>query len=255
MDKNIILAGVGGQGILSIAYVIDNAALDAGYEFKQAEVHGMAQRGGAVQSHLRYADHEIHSDLVPTGRADLVISVEPLEALRYWHFLAPSGWVVSSVTPYVNIPDYPPVDEVVRELAAFGRTVLVDSAQLARAAGNLRAQNMVVVGAASPLLDFTEEQLLTYVRRLFAAKGEKTVEVNCRAFHLGRTAGLMFRRLADGGLPPLEALKLCQKFAPETIDPACADGWLEALARRPGALELLLAQEGTVACDQPSLPA
>jgi len=253
MEKNIILAGVGGQGILSIAYVIDNAALDAGMEFKQAEVHGMAQRGGAVQSHLRYADHEIHSDLVPTGRADLVISVEPLEALRYWHFLAPSGWVVSSVTPYVNIPDYPPVDEIVRELAEFDRTVLVDSAQVARAAGNLRAQNMVVVGAASSLLDFTEEQLLTYVRRLFAAKGDKIVDVNCRAFHLGRASGLMFRRLVDGGLPPLASLQMCRKFAPETVDPALADGWLEALGSRPDALERLLAREGAVACDQPAL--
>jgi indolepyruvate ferredoxin oxidoreductase, beta subunit len=176
MEKNIILAGVGGQGILSIAYVIDNAALDSGFQFKQAEVHGMAQRGGAVQSHLRYSDHEIYSDLVPVGRADLIVSVEPLEALRYWHYLAPTGWVVTSVTPYVNIPDYPSVEQVVDELASFGRVVLVDSAALARAAGNLRAQNTVVVGAASPYLDFAEEQLLTYVRRLFAGKGEKTVE-------------------------------------------------------------------------------
>ena len=93
MHKNIILAGVGGQGILSIAYVIDNAALDAGFHFKQAEVHGMAQRGGAVQSHLRYSDQVIHSDLIPTGRADMVLSVEPLEVMRYWHYLAPDGWV------------------------------------------------------------------------------------------------------------------------------------------------------------------
>ena len=182
-----------------------------------------------------------------------MISVEPLEVLRYWHYLSPAGWVVSSVTPYVNIPDYPAVDEVVRELAEFGRVVLVDSAQIARAAGNLRAQNMVVVGAASPLLDFTEEQLLTYVRRLFAGKGEKTVEVNCRAFRLGRAAGLIFRGWSTAAWPPLDALRLCQKFAPETIDPAHADGWAaKPSAGRRGALELLLAQEGTVACDRPA---
>ena len=98
MEKNIILAGVGGQGILSIAFVIDNAALDSCFHFKQAEVHGMAQRGGAVQSHLRYGDSEIYSDIVPTGRADLILSVEPLEVLRYWHYLRPEGWVVTSAT-------------------------------------------------------------------------------------------------------------------------------------------------------------
>ncbi len=255
MEKNVILAGVGGQGILSIAYVVDHAALAAGYQFKQAEVHGMAQRGGAVQSHLRYSDHEIHSDLVPTGKVDLIISVEPLEATRYWRSLAPSGWVVSSVTPYVNIPDYPPLEQLVAELAAFERSVLVDSAALARAAGNLRAQNMAVVGAASPLLDFSAEELLAHVRAMFAAKGEKTVEVNCRAFALGRAAGLMYRRLADGGLPALGALRLCQKFAPETVDPAHAEGWLAALRSRPDALEALLAADGSLACDHPAAPA
>jgi len=255
MEKNIILAGVGGQGILSVAYVIDNAALDAGLQLKQAEVHGMAQRGGAVQSHLRYADHEIHSDLVPTGRADLIISVEPLEALRYWHLLAPTGWVVASITPYVNIPDYPPPDRVLEELASFGQVVLVDTAQLARAAGNLRAQNMAVVGAASPLLDFSQEQLLKVVRQLFAAKGSKVVDVNCRAFTYGRSAGLLFRRLVDGGLHPQQALRLCQKFAPETVDPDRAEGWLDAVRARPEALERLLATEGVVSCDQPALPA
>jgi len=151
MEKNIILAGVGGQGILSIAYVIDNAALDAGFEFKQAEVHGMAQRGGAVQSHLRYADHPIHSDLIARGRAHMVLSVEPLEVMRYWHHLAPEGWVVASVTPYINIPDYPEMDTLLEQLVAFGNVILIDSAQLAKAAGNLRAQNMVVVGAAAAL--------------------------------------------------------------------------------------------------------
>ena len=98
MEKNIILAGVGGQGILSIAFVIDHAALDAGFNFKQAEVHGMAQRGGAVQSNLRYGDGEIWSDIIPMGKADMVLSVEPLEAMRYWQYLRPGGWVVTSLS-------------------------------------------------------------------------------------------------------------------------------------------------------------
>ena len=107
MEKNIILAGVGGQGILSIAYVIDNAALDAGFHFKQAEVHGMAQRGGAVQSNLRYADVEIHSDLIPKGVCDMMLAVEPLEVMRYWHYLRPDGWVVTSHHTLCQHPGLP----------------------------------------------------------------------------------------------------------------------------------------------------
>ncbi len=164
MEKNIILAGVGGQGILSIAFVIDHAAMDAGYEFKQAEVHGMAQRGGAVQSNLRYADGPIWSDLIPVGKVDLVLSVEPLEALRYLHYLRPGGWVVSSTTPFVNIPNYPEADALLDRLAAIDRVVLVDTAHFARAAGNRRAQNMVMVGAAAPLLDFENPNIITYCR-------------------------------------------------------------------------------------------
>lgn len=250
MDKNIILAGVGGQGILSIAYVIDNAALAAGYEFKQAETHGMAQRGGAVQSHLRYADHEIHSDLIPKGAADMVLSVEPLEVMRYWHFLKPDGWIVTSVTPHVNIPDYPEMDDLLADLATFPSCILVDAGQIARAAGSLRSQNMVAVGAASSRLDFTEEQLLTYVEALFKRKGEKIVEVNRRAFAYGRTAGLFFRGLVDGGLAIPTALKVCRKIAPETLDTSLAPAWAAAVVNNEAMLESVLSSDEIVACDQ-----
>lgn len=250
MEKNIILAGVGGQGILSIAFVIDNAALDAGFEFKQAEVHGMAQRGGAVQSNLRYADHEIHSDLIPKGAADMVLSVEPLEVMRYWHFLRPDGWVVSSVTPYINIPDYPETAQVLDQLATFPNCILVDGGLIAKAAGNLRAQNMVAVGAASSKLDFTEKQLLKYVEALFKRKGEKIVEVNQRAFSYGRAAGLFFRGLVDAGITIPSALRLCQKISPATFDPALAAGWAESMGRDPSRLEAVLAADSEIACDQ-----
>ena len=250
MQKNIILAGVGGQGILSIAYVIDNAALDAGFHFKQAEVHGMAQRGGAVQSHLRYGDGPVHSDLVPIGRADLILSVEPLEAIRYWHYLSPDGWVVTSITPYVNIPDYPELDSLIEDLAGFGRIVLVDSSVLARAAGNLRAQNTVVVGAAAPFLDFPDETLLKYVETLFAGKGQKTVDVNIRAYRLGRAAGLFFRGLVDGGLSVPDAVRLCRKIEPATIDPAQAAAWAAAILGDRLLLEQTLAGESVVPCDR-----
>ena len=252
MEKNIILAGVGGQGILSIAFVIDNAALAAGYEFKQAEVHGMAQRGGAVQSHLRYADHEIYSDLIPEGAADMVLSVEPLEVMRYWHYLKPEGWVVSSVTPYVNIPDYPEMDEVLAGLATFANCILIDTGAIAKAAGNMRAQNMAAVGAASCRLDFTEEQLLTFVEALFKRKGEKIVEINKKAFALGRASGLFFRGLVEGGLAIPDALDVSRKIAPDTIDPHLAAAWAEAVKNDGSVLPTMKAAEGVFACDQVS---
>lgn len=250
MKKNIILAGVGGQGILSIAYVIDNAALDAGCHFKQAEVHGMAQRGGAVQSHLRYSDGDIHSDLVPVGCAQLILSVEPLEVMRYWHYLEPTGFVVTSVTPYINIPDYPDMDQLLADLSQFPNLVMVDTAQLARAAGNLRAQNMVALGAAAPLLDFTEEQLLVHVEGLFSAKGDKIVKVNQKAFRFGVAAGTFFSGLREAGMSAASAVKLCQKIDPETIEPGLAGDWAEALGDDGKKLEAILEMDGAVACDQ-----
>jgi indolepyruvate ferredoxin oxidoreductase beta subunit len=250
MEKNIILAGVGGQGILSIAYVIDNAALDAGYHFKQAEVHGMAQRGGAVQSNLRYSDREIHSDLIPTGKLDLVISVEPLEVLRYWHMLQPEGWVVASVTPYVNIPDYPEMEGLLDELCGFANLVLVDTAQLAKAAGNLRAQNMVTVGAASLQLDFEPEALKKHVAGLFAAKGDKIVAVNLQAFELGRAAGAFFRGLVDHGLGAHRALDLVRAIDPVTLDPELAGAWAGVAVDEPARLTELLSGGTPASCDR-----
>ena len=250
MQKNIILAGVGGQGILSIAFVIDHAAMDAGFHFKQAEVHGMAQRGGAVQSNLRYGDSEIWSDIIPTGKADMILAVEPLEALRYRQFLHPHGWVVTSTTPFVNIPNYPETDALLAELAEIDNVVLVDTAHFARAAGNRRAQNMVTVGAASPLLDFADERMLAFVERLFARKGDKLVRVNQRAYAFGRDAGLFFRALVDGGMAKTDALRLVNKFDPETLDIDHAGAWAETVAGDADRLEAMLAAGGALACDR-----
>ena len=254
MERNLVLAGVGGQGILSIAFVIDNAALEAGFHFKQAEVHGMSQRGGAVQSNLRYADHPIHSDLIPEGAVDMVLSVEPLEALRYASALSPEGWIVSSITPYVNIPDYPPMEEVLDSLASFPRTVLVDTGAVAKAAGNLRAQNMVAVGAAAPLLDFTDEQLLKYVRQLFARKGEKIVAVNERAYRYGKAAGLFYRGLIDAGLPARDALRVSSRMDPATVEPELAPRWAE-LVSDAAALEAVAGSEALLDCREVTVPA
>ena len=107
MQNDIILAGVGGQGILSIAAVIGMAALDNGLFVKQSEVHGMSQRGGAVLSHLRLSDKEIYSSLIPDGEADMILSVEPMELLRYLPFLKKEGYLISNIKPVKNIPNYP----------------------------------------------------------------------------------------------------------------------------------------------------
>ena len=188
MKQDIILAGVGGQGILSIAFVIDNAALKRGLAMKQAEVHGMAQRGGGVQSHLRLSDRTIYSDLIPRGEADLVLSVEPLEALRYVDYLAPEGRIITSSTPFVNIPDYPPLEQVLAAVRGFKGSVIVDSGALAAEAGSPRSQNMVMLGAASPFLVLGEAQLREVITQLFSPKGNALVAANLKAFELGRQA-------------------------------------------------------------------
>jgi indolepyruvate ferredoxin oxidoreductase beta subunit len=190
MKQDIILAGVGGQGILSIAYVIDNAALAEGLFFKQAEVHGMAQRGGAVQSHLRLSDGTIWSDLIPKGEADMILSVEPLEALRYLDYLRPDGIVVASSTPYRNIPDYPEIDKVLETLHKAPRSVVVDSERLAKEAGTVKAQNVVLLGAAASFLILREESLLGTIETLFRDRGPTVLEANLKAFALGKKAAL-----------------------------------------------------------------
>ena len=190
MKQDIILAGVGGQGILSIAYVIDNAALADGLHFKQAEVHGMAQRGGAVQSHMRLSDTTVWSDLIPKGQADMILSVEPLEALRYFDYLRPDGIVITSSTPYRNIPDYPEIDRVLEAVRKAPRAVVVDSEKLAKEAGTVKAQNVVLLGAASSFLVLKEESLVKTIDDLFRPRGPVVLEANLKAFALGRTAAL-----------------------------------------------------------------
>ena len=199
MKQDIILAGVGGQGILSIAFVIASAALEDGLEVKQAEVHGMSQRGGAVQSHLRLSQERIFSDLIPKGEADLILSVEPLEALRYVDYLRPEGMVVSSRTPFVNIPDYPDLETILSRIGEIRRHVIVDSDKLAKEAGSSRTQNMVMLGAASRFLLVKEDRLLQFIRVLFERRGESMVAANLKAFELGRRAA------GDANLRPAPA--------------------------------------------------
>ncbi|MBN1356050.1 indolepyruvate oxidoreductase subunit beta [bacterium] len=190
MEKNMILCGVGGQGILSISYVICNAALANGWNFKQAEVHGMAQRGGAVQSHLRIADKPIASDLIPEGRADLILSVEPLEVFRYIGFLKPDGIIITSTVPYVSIDNYPDAEFMQANLQRLPHKILIDAKEIAQSIGSPKVQNIVILGAAAHSLGFVPENFDTALEELFGRKGEDILRMNKQAVRKGYELGL-----------------------------------------------------------------
>ena len=186
MKKDIILAGVGGQGILSIATVIGSAALRQELHLKQAEVHGMSQRGGDVQSHLRISTDTIHSDLIPRGGADLIISLEPMEALRYQPWLAKEGWIITNTTPLVNIPNYPDMEAVRASLAKLPNVIAIDVDAIAKEAGSPRSANMVLLGAAASVLGMLDpDKLRDGIRSVFMRKGEEIVDANIKAFDAG----------------------------------------------------------------------
>lgn len=189
MKKDIILCGVGGQGILSIATIIGQASTKAGLHLKQAEVHGMSQRGGDVQSNLRLSTQTIWSDLIPLGETDLIISMEPMEALRYLPYLNEKGTIVTSSKPFVNIPNYPDQSAVMTELDAMPSVVKLDIETVAKDAGNARGANMVLLGMAAPYLEILSvEQLRQAIATIFARKGEAVVEANLKAFDCGVAA-------------------------------------------------------------------
>jgi indolepyruvate ferredoxin oxidoreductase, beta subunit len=185
MKTDIILAGVGGQGILSIAAIVGAAAIEKGLYLKQSETHGMSQRGGAVVSHLRIADHPVASDLIPLGGADVILSVEPMESLRYLPFLSPKGWLVSNSTIFKNIPDYPDFELIEQEIKKLPHSVLLDADGIARGLGHPRGSNMVMLGAASPFLDLTEDEIVKGIESVFGRKGAEIVQANVKAFQAG----------------------------------------------------------------------
>jgi indolepyruvate ferredoxin oxidoreductase beta subunit len=186
MKKDIILSGVGGQGILSIATVIGQAALKNGLFMKQAEVHGMSQRGGDVQSNLRISDSPIASDLIPTGRCDLIISLEPMEALRYLPYLSKEGWLVTNETPFINIPNYPEQTALRTEIDKLPHKVILDVDNVAKEIGSARTANMVLLGATTPFLGIDYAMIQESIREIFARKGEDIVMMNLKALNAGR---------------------------------------------------------------------
>jgi indolepyruvate ferredoxin oxidoreductase, beta subunit len=186
MKTDIILSGVGGQGILSIAAVIGEAAVHQDLFMKQAEVHGMSQRGGDVQSNLRISDQPIYSDLIAKGKADLIISLEPMEALRYLPYLSNSGWMVTNSTPLVNINDYPEADRLKQAIGLVPNKIILDVDEIARAIGSTRVSNIVMLGAATPFLGINYLEIENGIRRIFARKGEETVALNLKALAAGK---------------------------------------------------------------------
>jgi indolepyruvate ferredoxin oxidoreductase beta subunit len=186
MKKNIILSGVGGQGILSIATVIGEAATEANLYLKQAEVHGMSQRGGDVQSNLRLSTEEIYSDLIAKGKADIIIAMEPMEALRYVPYLEKDGWVITSSEPLINIPNYPKTDDIISNLKQIPHVKILEIEALAKENLIPKSANMILLGMAAHCIGIlSPEALRNAIGKTFATKGEKVVEDNYKAFDIG----------------------------------------------------------------------
>jgi len=186
MKKDIILAGVGGQGILSIAAIIGYAAVESDLYLKQAEVHGMSQRGGDVQSHLRISDSVIYSDLIPTGKADMIIAVEPMEGLRYKSYLAKEGWLLVNTKPYLNIPNYPDLEALIGEIESLPHKISLNADKIAKELDSPRSMNMVMLGTAIPFLDLEYEKIKQGVKYIFGRKGDDIVTKNLKAVESGR---------------------------------------------------------------------
>lgn len=186
MKTDIILCGVGGQGILSIATIIGEAAINNGLYIKQAEVHGMSQRGGDVQSNLRISSEPINSDLIAEGQADVIISMEPMEALRYLPYLNKKrGWIITSSVPFINIPNYPDMDKIKEEYSKLDNVVFIDIEQLAKDNNVPRSANMILLGAALKSLGIGYEEIKAALSRVFARKGDDVVNANIKALNIG----------------------------------------------------------------------
>jgi indolepyruvate ferredoxin oxidoreductase beta subunit len=231
MNFDLVLAGVGGQGVLSIAWVLDHAAHAAGLQLKQSEVHGMAQRGGAVSAFVRLSTAPVASDLIAAGTAQLIAAVEPLEALRYTGLLRPDGMVVTDVTPMVNIDNYPNPDAMYEVLFSAPNLVAVDATRLAHAAGTVKAQNTVVLGAAAPLLPIPLATIEAQLQALFEPKGERIVHANLRAFRKGCAATGFVQALRAAGVPSARVARVSARlgFAPHAVDGALVAAWADKL--------------------------
>jgi len=196
MKINIILSGVGGQGILTIAAVLDTAALDQNLFVKQSEIHGMSQRGGAVHSHVRISDHEIYSDIIPEGAAEIILSVEPMELLRQLPFLKKEGWLITDSKTFENILDYPKKDNLYKQIKSHPNHIIINATDEAKKIGNSKVANMILLGAASIIIPLPEESLQNAIKKLFKNKSEKILQLNIEAFEKGKELAKNFKEFA-----------------------------------------------------------
>ena len=196
MKINIILSGVGGQGILTIAAVLDTAALDQNLFVKQSEIHGMSQRGGAVNSHVRISDHEIYSDIIPEGAAEIILSVEPMELLRQLPFLKKEGWLITDSKTFENILDYPKKDNLYKQIKSHPNHIIINATDEAKKIGNSKVANMILLGAASIIIPLPEESLQNAIKKLFKNKSEKILQLNIEAFEKGKELAKNFKEFA-----------------------------------------------------------
>ncbi len=231
MNFDLVIAGVGGQGVLSIAWVLDHAAHAAGLRLKQSEVHGMAQRGGAVSAFVRLSSEPIASDLIAAGSAALIAAVEPLEALRYTGLLRTDGCIVTDVTPMVNIDNYPDQAAMYEVLFSAPHLIAVDATRLAHAAGTVKAQNTVVLGAAAALLPLPLEAIEAQLQALFEPKGERIVHANLRAFRKGCAAAGFVQALRAAGVPSASVARVSARlaFAPHAVSDELVRAWVDRL--------------------------
>ncbi len=196
MKINIILSGVGGQGILTIAAVLDMAALGEDLFVKQSEVHGMSQRGGAVHSHVRISDKEIYSDIIPTGGAEMILSVEPMELLRHLPYLKKEGWLITDSKTFENILDYPKKDNLYKQIKLHPNHIIINATDVAKKIGNSKVANMILLGAGSTIIPLSEKSLLNAIKKLFENKSDKILQLNLDAFETGKEMALNFKEFA-----------------------------------------------------------
>jgi indolepyruvate ferredoxin oxidoreductase beta subunit len=236
MNFDLVLCGVGGQGVLTIAAVIDHAIHEAGLYLKQSEVHGMAQRGGAVSAFVRISDKPVDSDLIAEGSAGMVVSVEPMEALRYTKLLRPDGWIVTDITPMVNVSNYPEHASLYQVLFSAPRLVALDATRLAQKAGSVKVQNAVVLGAAASHLPFPQELIEKQLQILFAPKGERIVKANVNAFRMGDAASRFAAALGAAGVASDLVARVVSRiaFEPCVVPPVCVAAWSQRLLSADG---------------------
>lgn len=196
MKYDIIVAGLGGQGVVTAAAIIAAAARRAGLQTARSEEEGVTARGGTVVSYVRLADTTVTETRISKGTADLLLALEPLESRRYIEYLSPSGALVASSDPVLNIPNYPNLDEILLSILKLPRGFIVDGTKMAKECGGAQVANVVLTGAATDFLPLMADDLRAAVVETFKAKGDLVVGANLKAFERGRRA-LRHREIVD----------------------------------------------------------